>query len=419
MMAPQLPRLVTLAGLFLAGGVVAGRLEAVVLGGAVLAVLIAGLAQRAPTVSVAVRVSAAGVIEGDPFVVVVRVSADRRVDQLTVEFAVPPELAVVRGSARATTCVPVAGSVEVGITVVPGRWGVYTVGPTTVISYGRGRLHASLYVEPAVTLRVVPRADRFTASTVQPFQRALVGSHVSRTAGEGIEYAGIREFRPGDPLRRVNWRVTARYGDLHVTQHRPERNAELVLFLDTFVDVGPAGRTSLDVAVRAALGIATHYLAQMDRVGVVGFGGVVRWLTAGSSRAQLYRITEHLLGVQTVLTHADKSVALVPRTALPPGALVVGLSPLLDDRASAALVAMSRRGHGVLVVDTAPAQIFPEADRREVALAQRLFLLERDSVIARMGEAGVPVVRWTGTGSLDAVLVELSRLHARPKVLRR
>jgi uncharacterized protein (DUF58 family) len=418
-MTPQLPRLVSLAGLFLAGGVVVGRLEAVVLGAALLAVLIAGLVRRAPSVSVALLVSARRVVEGDPVEVVVRVCSDRRVDQLSVEFALPPELAVVQGSARATTWVPAGESVDVGVTVVPRRWGVHTVGPTTVSWYGRGRLHAWSYVEPEVTLRVVPRADRFTATAVQPFQRALVGSHVSRAAGEGIEYAGIREFRPGDPLRRVNWRVTARYGGLHVTQHRPERNAELVLFIDTFVDVGPPGRTSLDVAVRAALGIATYYLAQMDRVGVVGFGGVVRWLTAGSSRAQLYRITEHLLGVETVLTHADKAVTLLPRTVLPPGALVVGLSPLLDDRASAALVAISRRGHGVLVVDTAPARIFPDPDRREVLLAQRLFLLERDSLIARMGEAGVPVVPWAGTGSLDAVLGELSRLHARPKVVRR
>jgi uncharacterized protein (DUF58 family) len=416
---PHLPRLVTLAGLFLTGGVVVGRLEAVVLGAAFLALLLAGLARREPTVNVAVRVSAVRVIEGDPLVMVARVSADRSIEQLTVEFALPPELAVTEGSARTTTCVPAGETVDVAVTVLPRRWGVHVVGPTTVTFYSRGRLHASSYVEPATTLRVIPRAERFTASAVQPFQRALVGSHVSRQAGDGIEYAGIREFRPGDPLRRVNWRVTARYGDLHVTQHRPERNAELVLFVDTFVDAGPAGHTSLDISVRAALGIATHYLGEMDRVGVVGFGGVVRWLTSGSSRVQLYRITEHLLGAQAVLTHADKAVTLLPRTALPPGALVVGLSPLLDERSSAALVALSRRGHGVLVVDTSPAEVFGEPDRREVALAQQLFLLERGSVIARMGESGVPVVRWTGTGSLDVVLSELSRLHARPKVVRR
>lgn len=418
-MTPQLPRLVTLGGLFLASGVVFGRLEALLLGGGLLAQLVAGLVRRSPKASVAVRVSAQRVVEGEPVEVVVRVAADRTIDQLVVDFGVPPGVEIVAGSARTATWVPAGQSRDVLIRLLPGRWGVHTVGPTTVICYGRGRLHASSYVEPSVTLRVLPRADRFSASALQPFQRRLVGSHVSRAAGEGAEFAGIREFRPGDPLRRVNWRVTARYGGLHVTQHRPERNAEVVLFLDTFVDAGPPGGTSLDVAVRAALGIANHYLAHMDRVGVVGFGGVVRWLTAGTGHTQHYRITEHLIGVEAVLTHADKAVTLLPRTSLPPGALVVALSPLLDERAIAALVQISRRGHGVLVVDTAPADVLPPADRREVALAQRLFLLGRESLIARMGQAGVPVVRWTGAGSLDLVLRELSRLHARPKVVRR
>ncbi|HZG96438.1 MAG TPA: DUF58 domain-containing protein [Mycobacteriales bacterium] len=418
-MTPQLPRLATLCGLLLLSGAVLGRFEAVVLGAPLLAMLVTGLLRRPATVSAGVRLSALRVIEGDEVSVVARVRTDRRVDQLTIDFGLPAGFEVVRGSGHVTVTVGPDSELDVAVTVRPQRWGVYSVGPTSFACYSRDRLHVEGLRSPALTIRVVPRADRFAGSLVQPFQRVLVGSHQSRAAGEGVEFAGIREFRPGDPLRRVNWRVGARYGGLHVTQHRPERNAEVVLFLDTFVDPGRVGHSALDTAVRAALGIAGHYLRQMDRVGVVGFGGVIRWLTPGTGVAQLYRITEHLLGAEVVTTHAAKAVSLLPRTSLPPGSLVIGLSPLLDERATAALMAISRRGHGVLVVDTAPYPLFEPVPERARELAQRLFVLNRAAVVARMSEAGVPVVRWTGAGALDAVLAQLSRLHARPKVVRR
>jgi uncharacterized protein (DUF58 family) len=418
-MSPQLPRLVTLCGLLLLAGAVLGRYEAVVIGAPLLAMLVSGLVRRPAAVTAEVRLSALRVLEGDELSVVARVSAVRRVDQLTIDFALPDGFAVARGAGHTTVTVAPGEELDVAVTVRPLRWGVHTVGPTSFACYSRDRLHVQGLRSPALTVRVVPRADRFGGSLVQPFQRVLVGSHQSRAAGEGVEFAGIREFRPGDPLRRVNWRVGARYGGLHVTQHRPERNAEVVLFLDTFVDPGWPGHSALDTAVRAALGIAGYYLRQMDRVGVVGFGGVIRWLTPGSGATQLYRITEHLLGAQVITTHAAKAVTLLPQTSLPPGSLVIGLSPLLDERATAALMAVSRRGHGVLVVDTAPDPLFEPVPDRARALAQRLFLLDRAAVVARMSEAGVPVVRWTGAGALDAVLAQLSRLHARPKVVRR
>jgi hypothetical protein len=45
--------------------------------------------------------------------------------------------------------------------------------------------------------------------------------------------------------------------------------------------------------------------------------------------------------------------------------------------------------------------------------------MEREAMLRRLGDIGVPVVRWLGPGSLDVVLGEVSRLHARPRVAMR
>lgn len=419
-MTPQAGRLLTLGSSLLLAGLLLGRLELVALAAPFLVLLAAALCRRGARVEVDLLTRAERILEGERTEVTVAVTArDGAVDQANLEILLSAGLRLVAGSVRMTVALARDERRLLTVTVEPQRWGVHRVGPALVSAYSRGRLAATAARADPVPLRVLPRAERFRAGTSHPFTRAVTGSHVSSGAGEGIEFAGIRPFRPGDQLRRINWPVSARYGQIHVTEHRPERNADVVLFLDTFVDVGPTDRTTLDVAVRAALGVAEHYLKQMDRVGVVGFGGVVRWLTATSGALGFYRVVEHLLGTQTVLSYAWKDLAVLPAGALPPRALVIALSPLLDQRAVGALADLARRGFGVVGVDVSPEPLLPLPTSPAAALAQRIWLLERGSLLHRLSEIGVPVVRWTGSGALDAVLSEVARLHARPRLVQR
>jgi uncharacterized protein (DUF58 family) len=413
---PLAGRLTTYVAVTMVAGVLMGRPEVVSLGIAAAALYGLRLRRPVPELSATVLVGAERVYEGDEVDLLVRLDAVTDVDSATVHVALPPVLRLIKGTGVATVTVRGGESVDVVQRVRPDRWGVHTVGPVEVTAYGRGRLAVTYLALPAVTLRVLPRREEFEANDAHPHTRALSGTHAARVTGEGIEPMGVREYLPGDPLRRVNWRVTARRGALHVTEQVPERNAEVVLFLDTYVDSGPHGATSLDVAVRAAAGIAEHYLASMDRVGSVGFGGVLRWLYADAGRVQRHRIVEHLIGSAAVATYADKDVAILPSRALPPRALVVALSPLLDSRAVGALAELAHRGYGLVVVDTSPRPLLPPPATWSRDLAQRLFLVERDALVHRLGEVGVPVVPWSGPGTLDLVLGEVARLHARPRV---
>lgn len=415
-LTPHAGRLLTFAALTLLGGVLSGRVELVVFGASAAAVLTVRLLQPRPHVTATVAVSADRLVDGESVDVVVTVHTHRVPVQATVSYERSAGLRVSLESGEATVAVRPGEPREVTVRVRPGRWGVYAFGPIDVTWYARGRLVGGVVTLPAETLRVLPRAEEFEATPSHPFTRALAGTHAARVAGVGIEPTGVREFRPGDALRHVNWRVTARRGALHVTEQRPERNAEVVLFLDTFVDRGPAGATTLDVAVRAAAGIAGHYLGSADRVGVVGFGGVMRWVMADAGRVQHHRIVEHLLGTASVLTYAAKDVSIIPARTLPPRALVVALSPLLDSRATDALADLARRGYGLVVVDTSPRPLMPPADTWSRDLAQRVFLLERELLVHRLAEIGAPVVPWEGPGTLDVVLTEIARLHARPRV---
>src|SRR6185295_9251939 len=59
--------------------------------------------------------------------------------------------------------------------------------------------------------------------------------------GPGPEYLGVREYRPGDPVRQVHWRLTARHGELVVRDLEEERMPRLAIWLDT-----PSEEVALD-----------------------------------------------------------------------------------------------------------------------------------------------------------------------------
>src|SRR5204862_6826944 len=189
--------------------------------------------------------------------------------------------------------------------------------------------------------------------------QAFAGNQVPRARGEGIGVADLRPFGPGDRIRRVNWRGTARRGEPWVTETHPERNSDVVIFLDTFLEARQRDEGTLDLAVSAAASLATHYLKEKDRVGLVAFGGVINWLHVSSGVVQLYRILDSLLDAEIFLSYAWKELDLVPVRALPPEALVVALSPLLDERAVRSLLDLRARGFDLAVIAISPVPFAP------------------------------------------------------------
>jgi uncharacterized protein (DUF58 family) len=243
-----------------------------------------------------------------------------------------------------------------------------------------------------------------------------VGNQVSRARGEGIEFADVRPWAPGDRIRRINWRATARRGELWVNDQHPERNTDVVLFLDTFAEIEHDGRSTLDLAVRAATSLAHRYLQRKDRVGVVSFGGYLSWLLPASGTRQLYKIVDSLIQMDVVLSFAAKGVDFLPPRSLPPKALVFALTPLLDPRSAAALLDLRARGFDLVVIEVSPVPFVDPGKSELDALSYRLWRLSRESLRARYERAGVPVVEWLDGVPLDVPLEEVSafRRYARP-----
>jgi len=301
------------------------------------------------------------------------------------------------------------------------RWGRHDVGPAAArVAACDGLLACRPVLTQARGVRVYPETEPFAATEAMPAAAGLVGNHRSRRPGEGGELAGVRPFAPGDRLRRIDWRVSLRTRDLHVASTLSDRDAEVLLLLDVLGEAGASGGVNgkasvLDTTVRAAAAIAEHYLQRGDRVSLLEYGSSARRLRPATGRRQYLTVLEWLLDVRADTGDQAPYEHVFGAHHVSSDALVVVLTPLVDPRSADMLASLSQSGRYAVAVDTLPEGVAPPQRSPWTPLSTRLWRMERENVLGRLREHGVPVVTWAGAGSLDLVLRDVSRLASAPR----
>jgi uncharacterized protein (DUF58 family) len=407
------PKLAAYAGLSAVGllaALVAARPELVALTAPFLLALAAGLALATPPrLEVEIELDAQRVLERDEVSARLVVRSPTAVERLDLYLRLPPDIELLEGSSPVALHLAAGERRELELTLRTRRWGAHVVGPV----YARARDPLGFLTWESAAggrpqLRVYPREEVLRRILRPRETQVLAGNEVSRRKGEGIEFADIRPFAPGDPLKRVNWRASARGdGSLWVNESHPERNTDVILFLDSFAEARLGGEGTLDLAVRATAAFADAYARRRDRVGLISFGGILRWLVPGTGIVQLYRVVDALLDTQIVLSYYWKEIDVIPRRTLPPSALVIALSPLLDARSVGALLDLRMRGYDLAVIDVSPVPFTRRPQHGLDAVAYDIWRLRRGALRHRLQAAGVAVAEWTEDAPLQAVIEEV------------
>ena len=126
-----------------------------------------------------------------------------------------PPLEFVAEQAEQTGRLPAGGEGRLPYHVTPPRRGDFRFGEITVRISGRyGILRRQLRFEAGQSVKVYPRLTEIREHELALRRERLleIGVHVARLKGAGLEFESLRDYQPGDEMRRIDWKATARRG---------------------------------------------------------------------------------------------------------------------------------------------------------------------------------------------------------------
>ena len=376
-----------------------------------IALLHSRLSQTEPRFTLQCHLTPLRVFEGDRVTVHLTIQAETALPPMELWHLLPAEAICAEGRQRVLFTLDAGEHRTFLHEVTFPRRGKYVLGRLYA------RVHPGTDLQPFLAeyhydqlCYVYPHVAPLPHHLPPMYTHASFGNYVSRTAGEGLEFAGIRPYSSGDRVRRVHWRTSLRRQQLYVTDYYRERNADIIILLDTLVSLGSPQANTLDVSVRAAAALAAHYLYHKDRVGLIHYGGVCTWIPPGSGQPQLYRLLDALLGTQTLFSYLTADIARIPPRVLPPGALIFVITTMLDGRIDVALHDLLARGFQFVLLIISPAHVMPTAkhQRSSEAIA-RLWRLEMGLRLQELHRLGVPVVMQNSGDPLAGLYAMMSR----------
>ena len=329
---------------------------------------------------------------------------------LRVIDGVPAALAV-DDTARFGTALRSGGSARFQYTLTAVR-GEHEWGPVTaVVRNASGSREARVDVDTQTTLQCHPELDATSTLPLRGLTAPFSGRVPTDVGGSGLEFYATREYRHGDPVRRLDWARLARTGELSTLEFREERAATVVLLIDSrrkaYRSPDPEARNAVERSVEAATQAFSALLDSGDRVGVAALGPGECWLPPNTG-------SDHRAAARELFT-AHPSLAATPledrflptawllrfRRRLPADAQIVFFSPVVDDFAVQTARRLDAYGHLVTVVS-------PDPTTDETAGTQ-LARVERTNRLSALRSSGLRVVDWGEEAPLETALERSAR----------
>jgi uncharacterized protein (DUF58 family) len=197
--------------------------------------------------------------------------------------------------------------------------------------------------------------------SIQPQKvRMHAGNIRSRLLGPGIEFFALRDYRPGDTLRHVNWKASARRDTLLTNEYETERSGDVTIIVDART---LGGDEDLEATVEAAASLSSYFLKQRDRVGMVILGHVVDVIKSNYGKRQLQKIVDHLTDARPGAVRSAVSIRLALNRYFRGDSMLVLITTLNDRRMVETAEELVGRGHHLVVISPRPVMAGQEGDR--------------------------------------------------------
>jgi uncharacterized protein (DUF58 family) len=298
-----------------------------------------------------------------------------------------------------------------------GRW---QLGPTHVRfrNFIDSAYITKTFEETTTKIVVIPT---FESIKDMPFRtkypKISDGPFHSKFKGEGLDFAGVREFINSDSLARINWPSSAKYGKFFTNEYELFRTADLLLVLDAT----DKSASILDDQIKAVLSLSEHFLRYKCRVGLVVIRDQVDRFELSSSRQQLVKFTEMLVDVQATKVESFNILLRRVRNSLdrfyPLNCLTIFISPLVQPPINKILIDAARRRQNCFFL--VPSIISSEwryiKDKEESAnlLIHQNLLLRREIELTNVVHQGFLIFEWDTSIPFSVFMSKLKQVSNR------
>jgi uncharacterized protein (DUF58 family) len=269
-----------------------------------------------------------------------------------------------------------------------------------VVSDPLGLVEMEMALPARAQVQIRPRIRKFKAIPFRPHGTLhSPGSIPARTGGNGTDFYGVREYHPGDPLRRLDWRMTARHPRKWFTREfEQEEIAEIGLIVDARhrTDFRSGESSLFEAGIDATASLAEMFLHQGQRVSLLVFGEYLLNAFPGYGKRQLQRILTCLSKARVGTgNHAADSLDFIPLTMFSPRALLIIISSVGAYDTSVYL-RLRAAGYQVLLISPDPLRLaYPVLPQEHTQnLAVRAARLERQARLNALAQLRVAVINW-------------------------
>jgi uncharacterized protein (DUF58 family) len=319
---------------------------------------------------------------------------------LFIEEPVQPEMKITDGELSLWATLRPGESTELKYAFTATRGNFSWKSIRTKVSDPLGLIATEIFLPDNSTVQVRPQIKKFKGISLRPRNTVhSPGSIPARIGGTGTDFFGVREYHPGDSLRTLDWRLTARHPRKFFTKEfEQEEIAEIGLILDARrnTDLRIGEESLFEYSVSATASLAEMFLHQGHRVSLLVFGGMMQTAFPGYGKMQLHRIMSCLSKARVETENsALGSFDFLPIRMFPPHALIIAISSLTPTDRSF-FQRLRAYGYQAFLVSPDPIHFaystLSQDDTNQMAI--RAARIERRLRLNEIAQLHIPIVDW-------------------------
>lgn len=311
------------------------------------------------------------------------------------------EIKIIEGSLKLSTAIAPGEQAGLSYTFKSMR-GAYNWNELAVkASDPFGCIISNIDIKAEAEVFIQPQYKKYRPFQIRPWKTlSSPGCIPTRTSGNGTDFRGIREYQPGDPLKTLDWRLTAKHPHRFFTREfEQEKTADIIFIIDgrENMELINENRSLFEIEINSIASLSDMFLHKGHRVGVYVVGKNILKVLPSYGKKQLHRILNCLAQADTGNNNFYKRLENLSIERFSSKAIIFVLSPFNYDDIT---FYRSLRSQGFQVVLICPDSFdfaFRELDfhkNENSYMALRAAKIERRLNLSLLLQLSITVIDW-------------------------